>query len=319
MVQFAFDMPLEELRECRLPQTREPDFDEFWKTMLERSAQQELGTSSEKLAYPIESITVERATFNAFDGGTIVGWYLAPDDCERHPALAIFHGYGGHRGKAADYLMWALQGFACLAIDVRGQNGESTDGAAYPGGRTPGWMSAGLLDPQQYYFTRVFLDSVRTVDYLCERPEVDGNRIGVLGGSQGGGLAMAVAALDSRPSVCLAEVPGFCHFGRTLEITRSAPWGDLFGFLQHHPEHIETAMRTLSYVELNNHAENIRCPTLVSVGLLDDICVPSSIFSAYNRIPVSEKQIDVYPFNGHEGGMNREEQLVWARRHLLGN
>ncbi len=317
MVNFAFDMPLEELQNCRLPQTKEPDFDVFWQQVLEENRKQPLSPTSQVVDYPVPSVHVEKVSYAAFDGGRIVGWYIAPIGQGPFPTLVFYHGYSGNRGRVANYLMWALQGCACFTIDVRGQNGESSDEASYPSGRTAGWMTAGILEPRQYYFVRAYMDAIRAVDYVCTRPEVNAARIGTAGCSQGGGLSLAVCALDSRPALCMAEVPGFCHFGRTLEITRAAPWTDLTTFFQRHPEHIETAMKTLSYIELNNLTERIACPTLISVGLVDEICVPSSIFSAYNRIPVRDKHIDVFPFNGHEASLNIEHQIEWVRRVLM--
>jgi cephalosporin-C deacetylase len=40
---------------------------------------------------------------------------------------------------------------------------------------------------------------------------------------------------------------------------------------------------------------------LFSVGLIDDITPPSTVFTAYNHY-AGPKDIAVYPYNGHEGG-----------------
>jgi cephalosporin-C deacetylase len=312
---FLYDLPLDQLRDYTLPLTREPDFDAFWAKMLRRSGEQPLDPASERIEYPVPGLTVEKVSYEAFDGGRIVGWFLAPGGGP-HPTLVFFHGYSGNRGRIADYLGWALQGYTVLTWDVRGQCGESSDTADYPGGRNSGWLTSGLLDPERYYFVRAYLDTVRALDYACSRPEVDRERIGVSGVSQGGGLSLAAAALDDRPKLCMPEVPAFGHFRRLLEVTQAAPWTDLTVYLQRRPEDIEPAFRTLSYVELNNLAERIQCPTLVSVGLLDLLCPPSTIFTVYNRIPAAEKRIDTFAFNGHEAGLHRDDQVAWAQRYL---
>ncbi len=314
---FVFDMPLDQLRTLTFPLTREPDFDTFWQRHLARSAGQPLHPSVEPHAYALDKVVVHKVAFDAYDGGRNVGWLIAPADGAPHPVLNFFHGYGGERGKVASFLMWALMGFTCVAWDVRGQLGESTDGAVYPGGRSGGWVTSGLLDPDQYYFTRAYIDTVRALDFAASRPEVDPDRMGVLGCSQGGGLSMAAAALDSRVKLCMAEVPGFCHFGRTLAVTKAPPWTDLTSYFTRRPGDMEQAMRTLSYVELNNHAERITCPTLISVGLQDDICVPSSIYAAYNRLGAAVKCIDPFPYNGHEALLNIDTMIAWALKYLL--
>lgn len=314
---FLFDMPLEQLRTCVLPQKRERDFDEFWKRMLARSKQQPLDPQAQRIEYAVPDVRVDQVSYAAFDGGRIVGWSITPAKVRARPTLIFFHGYSGNKGRIAHYLMWALQGFTCLTFDVRGQIGDSTDLADYPGGRYSGWMTSGILNPEKYYFARCYVDTVRAIDFACTCMEVQADRIGVAGCSQGGGLALAAASLDPRPELCMAEVPGFCHFARTLELTKAAPWTDLIVYFAQRPSDVDQAMRTLSYVELNNLTDRIACPTLISAGLQDELCVPSSIFSAYNRIPVREKLIEVFPYNGHEGGLNIETMVAWARRFLL--
>ncbi|MBI4559416.1 MAG: alpha/beta fold hydrolase [Candidatus Hydrogenedentes bacterium] len=314
---FLFDLPLEQLRTYSLPQVKEPDFDAFWERALESSRAQPLDATAQEVEYPINELHVEKVSFAAYDGGRIVGWLVTLADSLPRPTLVFFHGYSGNRGKVADYLLWALQGFTVLTFDVRGQCGDSTDHADYPSGRYTGWMTSGILTPEKYYFTRAYVDTVRAVDYACTRSEVEAESIGVSGVSQGGGLSLAAASLDPRPRLCMPEVPAFGHFRRTLELTKAAPWTDLIVYFQRRPWDLETAMRTLSYVELNNLADRIQCPTLVSCGLQDELCPPSTIFTAYNRIPVAEKRIDTYAFNGHEGGLNKENQIAWARQHLM--
>jgi cephalosporin-C deacetylase len=315
---FLFDMPLEQLKTCMFPQERELDFHDFWKRALERSQAQPLLPASEPVPYAVPDVRVDKVSFAALDGGRIVGWSITPAKLRPRPTLIFFHGYSGDKGRIANYLMWALQGFTCLTFDVRGQLGDSTDAAEYPGGRFSGWMTSGILDPEKYYFVRCYVDTVRAIDFAHTCMEVDAKRIGVAGCSQGGGLTLAAACLDPRPKLCMAEVPAFCHFARTLEITKAAPWTDLITYFARRPQDIDCAMRTLSYVELNNMTDWIRCPTLISVGLQDELCVPSSIFSAYNRITVRDKLLEVFPYNGHEGGLNIETQIAWARKYLLG-
>ena len=315
---FLFDMPLEELETCMFPKKHEPDFDDFWRRMLARNAKQPLEPDAEPVKYSVPDVHVEKVSYAAFDGGRIAGWSVTPAKVRPRPTLIFFHGYGGDKGRVANYLMWALQGFSCLGFDVRGQLGDSTDLADYPGGHGTGWMTNGILDPGKYYFTRCYMDAVRAVDFALTCAEVDPKRIGTTGCSQGGGLSLAVACLDDRTKLCMAEVPGFCHFARTLEITKTPPWTDLISYMQRRPEDIDRVMRTLSYVELNNLTDRIQCPALVSAGLQDELCVPSSIFSAFNRIPVVEKLIEAFPYNGHEALLNIETMIAWARRHLMG-
>jgi len=238
--------------------------------------------------------------------------------------MVFYHGYSGSKSPIYDYLGWAAQGYAVLAVDCRGQNGDSQDTTPYPSGNYKGWMTQGILDPKTYYYRGAFVDSVRALDFLAARPEVDADRIGITGISQGGALTLAVASLDSRPKVALADVPYLCHYRRAVEITDAHPYQELVEYCRAHPGVETQAFRTLSYFDNMNLTPRIGCPTFVTVGLLDMICPPSTIFAAYNNIPSRSasgatitKDIRVYPFGVHNVyGDGWEEKLRWAKRYL---
>jgi cephalosporin-C deacetylase len=57
----------------------------------------------------------------------------------------------------------------------------------------------------------------------------------------------------------------------------------------------------LSYFDGLNFAARAHSPALFSVGLMDDVCPPSTVFAAYNHYS-APKQIRIWPYNQHEGG-----------------
>ncbi|MBC7234613.1 MAG: acetylxylan esterase, partial [Chloroflexi bacterium] len=84
------------------------------------------------------------------------------------------------------------------------------------------------------------------------------------------------------------------------------------------PKREAQVWRTLSYVDNLNLADRISCPVLMSVGLVDDICPPSSVFAVYNKIK-APKEIKVYPFHNHEQiEAHQEDKLRWAHHYLKG-
>ena len=68
-----------------------------------------------------------------------------------------------------------------------------------------------------------------------------------------------------------------------------------------HRDKVETVFNTLSYFDGVNFAARAKAPALFSVGLMDDICPPSTVFAAYNHYQ-GAKQIRIYEYNNHEGG-----------------
>lgn len=316
------DWPLAELERYTPPLTAPPDLSAWWEEAVTEARSVPLQVTLEPRSYPVEQVRVFRCRFAGADGSRLAAWYLVPVPSlrkgKRAPGIVVFHGYAGSAGTVADHLAWVLQGYPVLAVDVRGQNGESEDRAAYPEGSYPGWMTRGITDPRRYYYRYVYQDAVRAVDVMAEMEEVDADRIAVRGASQGGGLSIAAAALHPRVALAMPDVPYLCHMERALEVFTEGPYQEIVGYLRRYPDRVQQVMTTLSYVDGMNLAPRVRCPVLMSVGLLDPICPPSTGFATYHHLGSQTKELKVYPFNGHEGGgsVHAEVQFVFLRRHL---
>ena len=207
------DKPLSELVVYRPPLTRESDFDAFWARTLEDASHVDLDVQIDPIpGYPVPEVSVNRLTYTGWAGARISAWWLIPPGYApgaingKRPVMVFYHGYSGHKGYVDQYLGWALQGYCVLAVDVRGQSGDSTDPKAYPGGHATGWMTMGITDPEHYYYRGAYVDCVRALDVVCAQAEVDPHRIGITGGSQGGALTLAVAALDPHKQIGRAHV-----------------------------------------------------------------------------------------------------------------
>jgi cephalosporin-C deacetylase len=311
------DLPLEQLRTYRPTSPAPTNLDDFWRETLAEAQRAPLNESLEKLEYPVPELDVYRASYDGWRGARISAWFIARTGARALPTLVFYHGYSGSKGQVYDYLSWALQGYAVIAVDVRGQSGDSSDPGNYPGGHVSGWMTQGITSPESYYYRGAYVDCVRALDFAVGRPEVDPNRIGVLGVSQGGGLSLAVAALDSRPRLSIPEVPFLCHYRRALEVTNQNPYQEIAVYCNRYPEREQEVFQTLAYFDNLSLADRIQCPVLMTVGLQDLVCPPSTIFAVYNRIPSETKEIHVYPFGGHEAySTHHERKIAWARKYL---
>jgi cephalosporin-C deacetylase len=145
---------------------------------------------------------------------------------------------------------------------------------------------------------------VRAVDYLSSREDVDGDRIAVWGGSQGGGLAFATAALDQRVDLCIADIPWLCDWKNYFELAGKTDDEEINAWLAAKESRtVESTLTTLSYFDTMNLAHLIECPTLMGVGLQDTICPPSTSFATFNRI-TAPKDFRIYEDAGH--GLGRE-------------
>jgi cephalosporin-C deacetylase len=316
-----FDLPLAELRTYR-PEPAEPeDFDAFWKRTLAEAAGHDLAERFEPHDAGLSEVEVYDVSFAGWGGHRVSGWLVLP----RHapgpvPCVVQYLGYHRGRGNPHDHLLWPAAGRAVLVVDVRGQGaagGDHPGATADPVGgenpQSPGFMTRGILAPEQYYYRRVYTDAVRAVDAAARHPAIDPGRVHVSGASQGGGIATAVAGLRDDIAGALVDTPFLTHFRRAVEMTDADPYQEIVRFLQTRRGSDEQVFRTLAYFDGRHFAARAGCPVLYSAALMDQICPPSTVFASYNRWAHPRKEIEVYTWNGHEGGAadHRRVQLRW--------
>lgn len=296
-------------------QTKRADFDEFWEQTIKKAENVPLRPEKLLYDYPGNYVKVYSITYYGFDETKIHGWYIVPQFTgeKKHPCLINYHGFTGNRGMPSDFMVWAVQGIAVLSVDCREQSGETGNSAVYSTGSVQNVVSKGILDKNEYYYRAVYMDCLKAIDFAGTCEEVDKDRIIIHGGSQGGGLGMAVCSLDSRPWMALVDVPSCSNLEKRVEGAFGA-FGSITEYLKKYPDRLERAYETLSYFDTMNMADRIKCRVLASVGIKDNICPAKLYFASYNRIK-SPKEIRIYPFNGHEGGhsVHLQEKLrfVW--------
>lgn len=90
-----------------------------------------------------------------------------------------------------------------------------------------GNTTRGVRSVQSYYFTRLIVDAARAIDAAKELPEIDPGRVVTVGRSQGGGLAMIVAALIADASGAIAQQPFLCDLARGVAVSDEVPFSDI--------------------------------------------------------------------------------------------
>ena len=300
------------------PLTKREDFEEFWGETVKRTRRVPLNTKMEKYDYPSTNVDVFSISYNGFDETRINGWFIVPSFLKRdkYPCLIHYHGYKGNKGMPSDFMHWIVAGVAVLSIDCRDQNGDTGNSAAYSSGSTQSVVCKGILDKEEYYYRLVYMDSVKAIDFALSLEQVDPDRIIIEGGSQGGAIGMAVCALDNRPYIAMVDVPSNSNIEKRIDGAYGS-YSAVTDYLKVHPDKVEKVFETLSYFDTMNMAENIKCKILASVGLKDNVCPALMYFASFNRIK-SEKEIKIYPFNGHEGGhtVHNEVKMNFLRDNL---
>jgi cephalosporin-C deacetylase len=322
-----FDLPEAELRSYRTSSTEPEGLDTWWSDRLREAEAAATPVILEQHKPEVYGPTpVWDVEFSGARGDRIRGWYLRPagvPEDEPLPVVVTFVGYGGGRGVPGEHVLLPSVGLATLVMDTRGQGarwGTGATGDGPEGGpELSTVMTRGIQDAERYYYTRLYTDAVRAVTVASQLPGADPDRLGVFGVSQGGGLSLAAAALQPElVTACAADVPFLCDIRRAVTLADTGPYHEVAEFLSNHTDVVDVALDTLDHIDNALLASRIRAETYVSVGLMDDVCPPSTVFAAYNAIPAN-KQIVVNPFGVHRVSQQHDERrLRFLRQRLAG-
>lgn len=318
-----YDLPIDQLRAYSPDLWVPDDFELFWSRTLAEARTHDLGATFQPAETGLTLVDTFDVTFAGFGGSPVRAWlHLPAGSTGPLPAVVKYIGYGGGRGLSHEDVLFAVAGHAYLIMDTRGQGsswsvGETSDTDTAGEPSHPGSMTRGILAPDTYYYRRVYTDAVRAVEAVRSHPRVDPRRVGVTGGSQGGGIALAAAGLIPDLAAVAADVPFLCDFPRATTLVDANPYGEIVRYLKAHRDHVDQAFRTLAYFDGANLATRASAPALFSVALMDQICPPSTVYAAYNRYAGSKRIVE-YPFNDHEGGEGFQDQvkLRWFAEHL---
>ena len=299
-----FEMPLAELRTYTGRNSKPADFDAYWDRALKELDATDPQVELVPKQSPAKFAECFDLWFTGVGGARIHAKYVRPNGGGRHPAVLKFHGYSGNAGDWFDRLPWAAQGLAIAAMDVRGQGGLSEDPGGVKGTTLRGQIVRGLSDhPDKMTFRQIFLDTAQLARVVASFPEVDGERMGAAGGSQGGGLTLACAALEPRVARAAPVFPFLCDYQRVWEMDLAEnayeELKDYFRRFDPTHEREREIFTQLGYIDVQHLADRIRARVLMTTALMDMVCPPSTQFAAYNKIK-SEKDVVFYPDFGHE-------------------
>lgn len=319
----VFEKSLSELLVYTGTNPRPTDHDTYWRTALgDLDAVQprvELEHSPEIEGGSVECFDL---WFTGTGGARLHAKYARPKiRAAKNAAVLLFHGYSGNSGDWTSLLMWAGQGFCVAALDCRGQGGRSEDPGGVRGNTLRGHIIRGIddPDPQQLFYRHQFLDTALLARVVMALPEVDADRVGATGGSQGGALTLACAALEPRVRRAAPFYPFLCDYQRVweMDLAKDAYEEIRTYFRNFDPRHErKTAVFTkLGYIDCQYLAPRIRAEVLMITGMMDTVCPPSTQFAAYNKI-TSPKRYVLYPDYAHEYLPGAADQILNFMRPL---
>ena len=304
------DMPLDALHAYEGRNPRPEDFDAYWERALAELDATDPKATLTSVALPVKWAEGFDLWFTGVGGARIYAKLLRPKGKTALPAVLQFHGYSMDSGDWSDKLGLVANGVVVAAMDCRGQGGRSEDPGGVRGNTLNGHIIRGLEDHEdRLYYRNVFLDTAQLARVVMSMTEVDPDRVGAMGGSQGGALTLACAALEPRLRRIAPWHPFLSDYLRVWEMDLDIQaYDELRQFFRRrdprHERHDEFFTR-LGYVDVQNLAPRIRAETLLTMGLMDTVTPPSTVFAAYNKI-TAPKRLVLYPDFTHEvlPGMN---------------
>ncbi|MFP4115115.1 MAG: acetylxylan esterase [Spirochaetota bacterium] len=321
------DMPLEQLKTYAGRNPKPADFDHYWERALA-----ELDATPPQIEMTPADFSAPHAecfdlSFTGVRGARVRAKVVKPKggpgtEAMRAPAglpaLVHFHGYTMSSGDWSGYLGWAGAGFVSAALDCRGQGGGSEDVGGVLGNTHNGHIIRGLDDHEdKLLFRDIYLDTVRLARIVMDFADVDPDRVGATGGSQGGGLALACASLEPRIKRAAPVYPFLSDFQRVweMDLAKGAYQEIQDYFRRFDPTHAREreVFTRLGYIDVHHLAPRIRANTLMFTGLMDEICPPSTQFAAYNAI-TAPKSMVIYPDFRHEHLPGSQDRIV---AHML--
>ncbi len=130
--------------------------------------------------------TWEDVTFASADGLRLGGWFIPPHSASDGSTIIFVHGLGSNRSGLLDQAAFVVEeGYGAFLIELRGHGLSEGDVTTF-----------GLMEVN---------DVQGAVDYLETRPEVNAERLGLVGQSLGGSTVIQAAARIPEIDVVVAE------------------------------------------------------------------------------------------------------------------
>jgi cephalosporin-C deacetylase len=293
------------------------DFQQFWDNAKAEVAKVPMDVELTPLPqYATTTVDVFLVNLQNYKKGQrLYGYLCKPKAPGKYPVLFTPPGAGVK--NIVPSTMFAEQGYISLSIEIHGIS-PMLDVETYGNiSRALGdYMTIKLDDRDNYYYKKVYLGCVRSIDYLCSLPEWDGKNVVVTGGSQGGALSIVTAGLDKRVTCLAAFYPALCDITGYLH-GRAGGWPHMLNKGNQPVNNTPEKLRTISYYDVVNFAKQVTAPGFYSWGYNDNTCPPTSVFAAINSVKAS-KTIVITPITGHwRFEETNQESLEWLKKQLV--
>ena len=162
------------------------------------------------------------------------------------------------------------------------------------------WQAGIGVSREDYFYHDVILGANRMLNWLCSQPYCDLSDVAYSGQSQGGAFGIFLSALNTHVTRATISEPALTGLLAMKIDGRSGGWP---GILVSQPaDQVKTAEKWAPYFDAAHFAPRIKCPVRFGVGLIDFVCPPHCVYSAYNALPKGlDKKMTCGPGVSHGG------------------
>jgi cephalosporin-C deacetylase len=290
---------------------RPEDFEAFWREAASEAEAVKLDFHrSLHNDWNREGFVVEVMSFNTVGGRQLQGWFAYPEGARRVPGFLWIPPYGFESLLPDDY--GTRSGLASLSLNFFGNTAFHRE--KYQPGL--GYFAEGVESPETWVFRRMIQDVLVAARVLQAQIEVDEDRIGAMGMSQGGGIAIAAGAWSPIVRAVCADMPFLGDISRSISNpVYRYPLKELVDFMQKIPLGEQIVHHTIQYFDTCHQASFCFKPTQVSLGLRDPASKPDNVRAIFNSLP-GEKLLRELDW-GHDWHTSMiEANQTWLMDHL---
>ncbi len=264
------------------------DFDAFWADKKAKLAEVPMNAKLTPVDSPAANVECFDVQVDCLGGAPMSGYLTRPIGAKPKSLAAMLFVHGAGVVSARKQPTIAAEGVLALDINAHGiPNGQPDQFYKdLSAGKLDGYPHFGKDDRETSYFLGMYLRLIRAMEFLEAQPEWDGKILMVEGTSQGGGQSLAAAGLNPKVTLLCAGVPAICEHtgviaGWPLLVTRDASGNP-------DPKVLEASR----YFDAMNFAARTKADALVSVGFIDGVCRPTSVYAAYNNLQGKKEMLN---------------------------
>jgi len=277
---------------------RPADFDAFWEAKLAELAKVPENAQLVPADSDQPGVDYWKIMLDNIRGSHIRGQFARPAEGDKLPALLIPQWAGVYPLEKVWVTSRAAEGW--LALNILAHDLPIDEPARYYqeqyDGPLKNYWAIGNDDRDKSYFLRMFLSCYQAIEYLTQRPDWDGKTLVVVGTSQGGWQTLMIAGLHPKITAAMALVPAGCDM-LGPDVGRRPGWPQWYDQTAgKDPARVHESSR---YYDVVNFAPRIKCPMLVGLGLVDQVCPPAGVMAAVNQID-APTEVVILPLSAHQ-------------------